>query len=91
MHPCSSCRNGEKQKVEDDRYATMPYVQGRSQKILWEGASQKKIWFFRIFLLKKIYFCYFLNKRLPINKKSEHLKVWAINKNKNLMGIAQKN
>jgi hypothetical protein len=65
--------------------------QGWSQKILWEGASQKKNWFFRIFLLKKFYFCYFLNRRLPINKKSEHLKVWAINKNKNLMGIAQKN
>jgi hypothetical protein len=25
-----------------------------------------------------------------MNQKSEHLKIWAINKNKNLMGIAQK-
>jgi hypothetical protein len=30
-----------------------PWVctQGRSQKILWEGTSQKKFWFFRIFLI----------------------------------------
>jgi hypothetical protein len=59
------------------------YNQGRSQKILWEGASKKNFG-------SLVYFCYFLNRRLPINQKNEHLKVCAINKNKNLMGIAQK-
>jgi hypothetical protein len=65
-----------------------------ARKFYGRGPVKKKIWFFRIFLLKIFYFCYFLNRKLPINKKkkkkSEHLKVWAINKNKNLMGIAQK-
>jgi hypothetical protein len=41
--------------------------QGRSQKILWEGTSKKKF--------GSLEFFYFLNRKLPINKKKKKKKV----------------
>jgi hypothetical protein len=65
----SRISNGSKCTAKPMLTVQEGYRPGTKPENFMGGTSKKNIWFFRIFLLKNFYFCYFLNRKLPINKK----------------------